>query len=123
MTLRAYLWGMMASTILCFVSWALIIIYVDVETTSLIGIVLFYLSLFFFLASFFTLTGFYLRRKIAKDKIEFVQTSEAFRQGIFFALIFVGMLILQSFRMLTLWNAGLFVVGIILLEFYFVSRK
>ena len=123
MTLSAYLCGMMASTILCFVSWALIIIYVDVETTSLIGIVLFYLSLFFFLASFFTLTGFYLRRKISKDKIEFAQTGEAFRQGIFLALLFVGMLILQSFRMLTLWNTGLFVIGIILLEFYFVSRK
>jgi len=123
MTLVAYLWGMIASTVLCFISWMLIVIYVDVKTTSLMGFALFYLSLFFFLASFFTLSGFYLRRKIAKDKIEFAQTGEAFRQGIFFALIFVGMLILQSFRMLTLWNAGLFVLGIGLLEFYFGSRK
>ncbi len=123
MTLSTYLWGMMTSTILCFVSWALIIIYVDPTATSLMGIALFHLSLFFFLASFFTLAGFYLRRKISKDKIEFAQTGEAFRQGVFFALIFVGMLILQSFRMLTLWNAGLFVLGIGLLEFYFVSRK
>jgi len=123
MTLTAYLWGMMTSTVLCFVSWMLIVFYVDIETTSLIGIVLFYLSLFFFLASFFILTGFYLRRKITKDKIEFAQTGEAFRQGIFFALIFVGMLILQSFRILTLWNAGLFILGIVFLEFYFGSRK
>jgi len=123
MTLLTYLWGMVVSTILCFVSWALIIIYVDPMTTNLMGIVLFYLSLFFFLASFFTLAGFYLRRKISKDKIEFAQTGEAFRQGVFFSLIFVGMLMLQSFGMLTLWNAGLFIMGIGLLEFYFVSRK
>jgi len=122
MTLSAYLWGMMVSTVLCFVSWALIIFCVD-PTTNLIGIVLFYLSLFFFLASFFTLIGFYLRRKISKDKIEFAQTSEAFRQGVLFSLVFVGMLILQSFRILTLWNAGLFIIGIGLLEFYFASRK
>ena len=122
MTLSAYLWGMLASTILCFVSWALIVIYAD-PTASLMGIVLFYLSLFFFLASFFSLGGFYLRRKISKNKIEFTQTGEAFRQGVFFALIFVGMLILQSFGILTLWNAGLFILGIGLLEFYFVSRK
>jgi len=123
MTLSAYLWGMAASTILCFVSWILIIVYVDPTATNLVGIALFYLSLFFFLASFFALAGFYLRRKISKNKIEFAQTSEAFRQGVFFSLIFVGMLILQSFGMFTLWNAGLFILGIGLLEFYFVSRK
>ena len=122
MTLSAYLWGMVASTILCLVSWALVISYVD-PTTNLIGIALFYLSLFFFLASFFTLVGFYLRRKISKDKIEFAQTSEAFRQGVLFSLVFVGMLILQGFRILTIWNAGLFIIGIGLLEFYFMSRK
>ena len=122
MTLSAYLWGMVASTILCFVSWVLVISYVD-PTTNLIGIVLFYLSLFFFLASFFTLAGFYLRRKISKDNIEFAQTGEAFRQGVLFSLVFVGMLILQGFRILTIWNAGLFIIGIGLLEFYFISRK
>ena len=122
MTLSAYLWGMAISTILCFISWALIIIYVD-PTTNLVGIALFCLSLFFFLASFFTLVGFYLRRKISKNNIEFTQADDSFRQGVFFSLIFVGMLILQSFGMLTLWNAGLFIVGICLLEFYFVSRK
>ena len=122
MTLSAYLWGMMVSTVLCFVSWALIVFYVD-PTTNLVGIVLFYLSLFFFLTSFFTLAGFYLRRKISKNNIEFTQAGDSFRHGMFFALIFVGMLILQSFRMLTLWNAGLFIIGIGLLEFYSASRK
>ena len=122
MTLAAYLWGMVASTILCFVSWVLIVVYID-PTTNLVGIALFYLSLFFFLASFFTLGGFYLRRKMSKNNIEFAQAGDSFRQGVFFALIFVGMLVLQSFGMLTLWNAGLFIIGIGLLEFYFVSRK
>ena len=123
MTLTTYLWGMIISTILCFISWMLIVIYIDPIAENSAGLVLFYLSLFFFLTSFFTLAGFYLRRKISRNKIEFAQTGEAFRQGVFFSLIFVGMLILQSFRMLTLWNAGLFIVGIGLLEFYFVSRK
>ena len=122
MTLTSYLWGMMASTILCFVSWVLIVAYVN-PATNLVGIVLFYLSLFFFLTSFFALGGFYLRKKISKNNIEFTQAGDSFRQGVFFSLIFVGMLMLQSFGMLTLWNAGLFIVGICLLEFYFVSRK
>lgn len=123
MTLRAYLWGMIISTILCFVSWVLIVVYTNPTAENSIAIVLFYLSLFFFLASLFILAGFYLRRKISKDGVEFIQTGDSFRQGLFFALIFVGMLILQSFRMLTLWNAGLFIIGIVLLEFYFISRK
>jgi hypothetical protein len=115
MTLSAYLWGMIISTILCFISWALIVIYINPTVEKLTGPVLFYLSLFFFLTSLFTL--------ISKNGIEFVQTSDSFRHGVFFSLIFVGMLILQSFRMLTLWNAGLFILGIGLLEFYFISRK
>ena len=123
MTLTTYLWGMIISTVLCFISWTLIVVYIDPIAENSVGLVLFYLSLFFFLTSFFTLAGFYLRRKISRNKIEFAQTSEAFRQGVFFSLIFVGMLILQSFRMLTLWNAGLFIVGVGLLEFYFASRK
>jgi len=109
-------------TLLCFVSWALIVVYVN-PATNLVGVILFYLSLFFFLTSFFTLGGFYLRRKISKNNIEFTQAGDSFRQGVFFSLIFVGMLVLQSFEMLTLWNAGLFIIGIGLLEFYFVSRK
>ena len=60
---------------------------------------------------------------VSKNNIEFTQAGDSFRHGMFFALIFVGMLILQSFRMLTLWNAGLFIIGIGLLEFYFASRK
>jgi hypothetical protein len=123
MTIGTYLYGMIISTVLCFISWALIVFCVNPTVENLTGPILFYLSLFFFLASFFTLAGFYLRRKISKNSIEFTQAGDSFRQGVFFSLIFVGMLVLQSFRMLTLWNVGLFVIGIGLLEFYFMNRK
>ena len=122
MTLRTYLLGMIISTILCFFSLILIIVYVDLETAGFIGIILFFLMLFFSLSGLFALLGFYLKRKFFKSKVEFGQIGTAFRQGIFLSLIFNGMLILQRLGMLFWWSAALFIVGISLLELYFMSK-
>jgi hypothetical protein len=123
MTLRTYLWGMAVSTILCFMSWMLIVVYIDPTTTNLIGIALFYLSLFFSLIGLFTLVGFFLRRKLFKNETEFAQTGIAFRQGVLLSLVFIGSLMLQNLRMLTLGNVVLLIFGLSLLEFYFLSKK
>ncbi|MCK5084980.1 MAG: hypothetical protein KAQ64_04975 [Candidatus Pacebacteria bacterium] len=122
MTLRTYFLGMIISAILCFVSWILIVFYVDPETSGLIGVVLFFLMLFFSLSGLFALLGFYLKRKFFKNKVEFGQIGTAFRQGILFSLIFTGMLMLQSLGMLFWWSAILFIIGISLLELYFMSK-
>ncbi|MCK4591822.1 hypothetical protein KAT63_00085 [Candidatus Parcubacteria bacterium] len=122
MTLRAYFLGMIISTVLCFFSLILIILYVNPETAGLVGAILFFLMLFFFLSGLFALLGFCLKRKFFRRKVEFGQIGTAFRQGVFLSLIFTGMLILQSFGMLFWWSAALFIIGISLLEFYFMSK-
>ena len=122
MTLRTYFLGMIISAILCFVSWILIVFYVDPETSGLIGVILFFLMLFFYLSGLFALLGFYLKRKFFKSKVEFGQIGTAFRQGILFSLIFTGMLMLQSLGMLFWWSAVLFIIGISLLELYFMNK-
>ena len=122
MTLRTYLLGMIISTILCFFSLILIIVYVDLETAGFVGVILFFLMLFFSLAGLFALLGFYFKRKFFKSKVEFGQIGSAFRQGILLSLIFCGTLILQSLGMLFWWSAILFIIGISLLEFYFMSK-
>jgi len=123
MTVRTYLAGMAASTIFCFVSWALVVIYVDPVTTNLIGIGLFYLSLFFFLAGLFAIMGFYLRRRIFRNETEFIQAETAFRQGVFLSLVFAATLALQNLRTITWWNILLVILGVSLLELYFASKK
>lgn len=124
MTLKTYILGMASSIILCFASWALIVIYIDPNETNLIGFSLFYLSLFFCLTGLLALIGFYARKKIfMKNEAEFSKIEITFRQGFFLSLIFVGILFLQSFRMLYWWNALIFVAVIIFLELYFLGKN
>lgn len=124
MTLRTYIWGMTASVILCSISWALIVTYVNPNKTNLIGISLFYLSLFFCLTGLFALVGFYARKKIfTKNEAEFSKIEITFRQGFFLSLIFVGILFLQSLRILYWWSALIFVAMIIFLELYFLEKN
>lgn len=124
MTLKAYIFGMTASVILCSISWALIVVYINPYETNLIGVSLFYLSLFFCLTGLFALIGFYARKKIfMKNEAEFSKIEITFRQGFFLSLIFVGVLFLQSFRTLYWWNALFFVAVIIFLELYFLEKN
>lgn len=123
MTLKKYLLGMMLSTVFCWISWGMILVYVDPETTGVIGLTAFYVSLFFALIGTLTLAGFYLRVWFSKNEILFAHVGPAFRQAIFLSLVLVGSLVLQSFRLLTWWDGALFIASVALLEFYFISRQ
>lgn len=123
MSLRSYLLGLMVSTIFCWFSFGLILFYINPNEAGGVGLAAFYLSLFFALVGAFTLLGFYLRRWLSRNEILFAHISPAFRQGVLLSLVLVVSLILQAFRILTWWD-GMFLVGsVVLLEFFFMSRK
>jgi len=46
----------------------------------------------------------------------------SFRQGVFLAILAEILLILQSYRILTWWDALLVVVGMFLVELYFLAK-
>ncbi|MDD3190828.1 MAG: hypothetical protein PHI66_04035 [Candidatus Pacebacteria bacterium] len=123
MTIKTYLLGMGLSTIVSFAAWVLVLQNVDPNSAGLLGFLLFYFTLFFALTSFFSLVGFYFRRKIFENSIEFKQVEIAFRQGMFFAVTFVGLLILQGERVLDVYSAFLFVLFVVVMEFYFLVKK
>jgi len=123
MTLRTCILGMIISTFLCFVSLILILLYINPETAGFIGAILFFLVLFLFLSGFFGVLGFYLRTKLSKNKTGFHQIGVAFRQGVFFSLIFTGMLVLQILEMFYFWSVALFIISIGLLELYSMSKN
>ena len=122
MTLRSYLIGMFISTVFCWVSWILILVYIDPEQTNFIGFFSFYVSLFFAVIGTLTIIGFYLRVWFTKNEVLFAHVVPSFRQAILLALVLVVSLILQAFRLLTWWDGVLLVGSIVLLEFYFISR-
>ncbi|MBU1167085.1 hypothetical protein KKC60_01610 [Patescibacteria group bacterium] len=122
MTLQKYLLGIAVSTVFCFVAFGLICFYIDPDNTNLVGYLCFYASLMFSLVGLFTLLGFYLRVWLSKNEIIFAYVAPSFRQAVLLSVIVIGSLILQSFRLLTWWDAILFVASIVLLEFFFMSR-
>lgn len=122
MTLKKYLLAIAISTVLCFVAFILVAIYIDPFNTGFVGFLSFYASLFFSVVGAFTLIGFYGRIWSSGNEVVYAHVAPSFRQAIFLAIIIIGSLILQSFRLLTWWDAILFVLSIVLLEFFFMSR-
>lgn len=122
MTLRSYLLGMFLSTIVCWLAFGLILYYVNPYNSGAIGLIAFYVSLFFASIGTLTLIGFYLRVWFSKNEILFAHVNPSFRQAILLSIILVGSLFLQAFKLLTWWDGSLFVISIVLVEFYFISR-
>lgn len=123
MTLQRYLFGIAVSTLFCFVAFGLIVFYIDPFDTGLVGYLCFYLSLFFSLIGAYTLGGFYLRLWFSRNEVIYAHVAPSFRQAVLLAMIVIGCLLLQAFRLLTWWDAVLFAASVVLLEFFFLSRS
>jgi hypothetical protein len=123
MSLKAYIWGICMLTLLSLSAFVAVIRFVDPDNSGAVGRVLFYLSAFFFLSGFFNLLLLQLRKKNVNAENSFSNISLSFRQGILLAIFSVGILILQSFRVLIWWDGLLLMFGIFIIELYFVSRE
>lgn len=122
MTLRVYVWGMRIIAIITLSALAAIIIYIDPQKSGSQGLALFYLVTFFFLSALINLFLIFIRKKILGEELAAHNVGLSFRQGILLSVIILGILILQSFRVLVWWDALLVVAGVFLIELYFLSR-
>lgn len=123
MTLRNYLIGMLAGTLLCWLSFIMVIYSINPEQSGAIGLICFYISLFLSLIGTFSLLGFFLRSLLEKHEITYRQLNISFRQGIFFSLLTVISLFMQANKILTWWNTILLIFLLTLLEFFFVAKR
>jgi len=123
MTLKAYIWGIRFVTLLSFVAFIFVVNYVDPDSAGLAGKLLFYLSLFFALSGAFNLLLLRLRRKSVNIETAHSNVGLSFRQGILLSCFAIGLLILQSFRVLIWWDGLLLLAGIFIIELYFVSKS
>ncbi len=114
---------MTAVTVICWIGWITVLFYIDPDSAGFIGLFLFYISLFFAVIGSFSLLGFFFRVWFSKEEVVFHHVGIAFRQALLFSLLLVGSLILQGMRILTWWNAALFVICLAVLELFFLTRK
>ena len=123
MTLKAYIWGIRIVTLFSLIAFVSVVKLVDPDSSGVAGKILFYLSLFFVLSGFFNLFLVWLRKRTINQENAFSAVGLSFRQGILLALFAIGLLILQSFRVLIWWDGLLLLAGIFIIELYFVSRS
>ncbi|HOX11149.1 MAG TPA: hypothetical protein PK333_04130, partial [Candidatus Moranbacteria bacterium] len=124
MTLKSYLWGMRIGALIALAAWVLVILNIDPDKSGIVGQILFYVSTFLLFAGIAIIFFTRVRRFSAgndEDALCYLGTS--FRQGILTSILIVGLMILQQNRILTWWDGALVVVGILLVELYFLTRK
>ena len=105
-----YLSGMAAATFLALACLIAFLIYFSPLTAGLSILILFYLSLFISSSGLLFFVGFYMRRIGHRKGLSIEQANTSFRQGILLAAILVGVLILQSQKMLFWWSLVILVV-------------
>ncbi len=123
MTLRTYVWGILIITLFSFVALLGVIINIDPDKAGLAGKAVFFAVLLFFLSGFFNLFLLWLRKKMLGKESTAVNIGLSFRQGFLLAVLALGVLILQGMRLLVWWDGLLLVVGIFLVELYFLSKE
>lgn len=123
MTLRQYLAWLIAGTCVSWGAFGLVLNYLKPATAGNSGFLFFYLSVFLGLTGTLTLFGFAWRYLRHRDEVLFRHVSISFRQGALLALAAVVALWLEAHDLLTWWNLGLLVIGLTLLEFFWLSVR
>jgi len=112
---------MLVMTLVCWLLFAYVVFSIDPEVTNWIGFSLFYVSFFLALAGSFAICGFFIRFKLMKQLIAFRVVKEAFRQSFLLSLLIIASLYLLSKDLFSWLNLSLLIVGLTILEFFWLS--
>lgn len=124
MTLKEFIIWMFFGTLICWAAFGIILYTTNPFEAGTVAFIFFYISMILALTGSLTLAGLFTRVFILKrDDFVARRVMASFRQGIFLAVAFSAGLLLMSKGLITWWNITLFVLGISLLEFFFISSK
>lgn len=120
--MRTWLAGMTISTVFCWGAWLATLFGVNPYKADKFTFALFFVTLFFALVGTFTLIGFLIRIRVSEGQMVFSNVASSFRQAFFISLAAIGLLLLQTARVLTWWDGILLVAAILLLELYLRAK-
>jgi len=123
MSLKKYLIIMTFTTLICWITWLVVLYYFSPDEAGFISFLLFYVSLFFACLGTFSLLGFFIRVWFSKEQIIFRHLGVATRQSLWFSVLVIITLLLQAAGFLKWWSILFLVLFLLLLEFFFLSRK
>lgn len=122
MTLRRCFVLILLSTFLCWLSWGVVVLYIDPEETNSLGFFLFYLALLLSLIGTLTLLGFLIRIKFSKELVSKKMTA-SFRQAIWLSFLVIAFISFKGLGLLRWWNILLLILVLTFLEMFFISYR
>lgn len=122
MSLKLYLLLLLVITLVCWGLFAFILFSVDPEGGKL-GVIAFYAALGFAVMGTYALAGYQVRSRLSRGEELYANLGVSLRQGLLLAIGVIGVLMLQSIRLLNWWDGCLLIGFLVLLEFFFLSRK
>jgi len=125
-TLRNFLVFLAVAGLASWAAWLMVLFYIDPTASGIIGIAIFYVSLFLALLATFTLLGI-LGRVAARvykkeDFVVFRFLVPAVRQSVWLSLLGVISLWLLAVDLFSVWAVTALLLGFILLEAFYLSR-
>lgn len=123
MSLKTYLILIGICTIVCWVSFGLVLYYINPLTAKWLGFLFFYGSLFLALTGTFSLLGFAARFIFKRDQTLYKQINIASRQAIMLSILVLSVLALQSQNYLFWWNILLLIIIFSLIELFFITYR
>lgn len=122
MKLKQAFFSLFAITLLSFGGWLTILFNVDPTKADTFLFVALYASIFLFITGLGTFIGFWLRVLFSNREIIYSHFTPALRQAMLFGFTITGLLFLQSLRVLSVIDAGAFILAVILLELFFRAK-
>lgn len=118
---RKILFAVFASTLLGFGAWFAVLQSVDPFNTDWFSRLTFYIFLLIWFGGSISLILFYMRKKLPHNSAQVL--AECVRQGLIISLGVVGLLVLQTINVLNILSVSVYVIALILIEFYFRTKK
>jgi len=124
MNFKQYITLMIISAALAWLTWGFIIFGINPNEAELGVFFLFYVSLLAALSCTFSVLGLVIRVWVLKQKdVVSRQAAKSFRQAIFLAALFTGILYFQGKHILNWWIIILFIAVLSMLEFFLISYR
>ncbi|MEK7580053.1 MAG: hypothetical protein AAB465_00350 [Patescibacteria group bacterium] len=122
MTLKRYLNLMLVCTVICWLIWLIVFLFLKPANIDWPYFVLFYFSLFLAILGTASITGFIIYVRFSSRPI-FEQVIISFRQSLWLAIILTAILILKFYNLLRWWNLIIFILFIVSLETLFIFSR
>jgi hypothetical protein len=110
-------------TIVSWAVWGTVVSLVDPDTGGIIGVLFFYTSLGLALVGTNSVIGLLIRSRLNRTELISRLAAISFRQALWFSLVIILAMILQSYKMLTWWIMAIAVLVLVITEFFFLSLK